>query len=176
MDNLKQRAIHGGIAKLAGQGTGTVIRVASIAVLARLLSPGDFGIVAMMMVITGLFDIMSSAGLSPAAVQSASISDQQRSNLFWINVACCVVLGIICILAAPLIVSFYDEPRLLWVAPAFAAIFVLNGLGAQHSALLERQLRYKTLTAIDVIGQFANASAAIFLAFSGAGYWSLIFG
>ena len=176
MDNLKQRAIHGGIAKLAGQGTGLVIRVASIAALARLLSPGDFGIVAMMTVVTGLFDIMASAGLSPATVQSASISDQQRSNLFWINVACCVVLGLVCILAAPLIVKFYGEPRLLWVAPAFAAMFLLNGLGGQHSALLERQLRYKTLTAIDVIGQLANASVAVLLAFCGVGYWALIFG
>ena len=176
MDNLKRSAIHGGIAKLAGQGATLVIRVTSIAVLARLLSPADFGIVAMMTVVTGLFDIMSTAGLSPATVQSASISDHQRTTLFWINVACCTVLGLVCILAAPLIVSFYDEPRLLWVAPAFAVIFLLNGLGGQHSALLERQLNYKTLTAIEVAGQFANASVAILLALIGVGYWALILG
>jgi O-antigen/teichoic acid export membrane protein len=176
MDDLKKSAIHGGIAKLTGQGASLLIRIGSIAVLARLLSPGDFGIVAMMTVVTGLFDIMSSAGLSPATVQSASISDAQRTNLFWINVVCSSVLGLACIGAAPWIVSFYDEPRLLWVAPAFALIFLLNGLGGQHSALLERQLRYKALTSFEVAGQFANASVAILLALSGVGYWALIFG
>jgi O-antigen/teichoic acid export membrane protein len=176
MDNLKTRAIHGGIAKLTGQGASLVIRVASIAVLARLLSPADFGLVAMMTVVTGLFDILSSAGLSPATVQSAVISDQQRSNLFWINIACSFALGLCCILAAPLIVIFYNEPQLLWVAPAFALIFIVNGLGAQHSALLERQLRYGTLTRFEVTGQFVNASVAILLAWYGAGYWALIFG
>jgi len=64
MDNLKEYAIRGGFAKLIGQGTGLFIRVGSLAVLARLLSPSDFGIVAMVSVVTSFFDILSSAGLS----------------------------------------------------------------------------------------------------------------
>jgi O-antigen/teichoic acid export membrane protein len=176
VDTLKKRAIHGGIAKLAGQGTSAVIRFTSIAILARLLSPGDFGLVAMMTVFTSFFDILASAGLSSAMVQSPTVTDQQRSNLFWVNVGLSIVLGLMCILAAPLISGFYGDPRLLWVAPAFALIFLLNGLGGQHSALLERQLRYKTLTGSEVGGQFVNAFIAVLLAWSGSGYWALITG
>ncbi len=146
MDNLKTRAIHGGIASWQARAPASLYVSPASRFSHDCLSPGDFGIVAMMTVVTGFLDIMSSAGLSPATVQSATITDQQRSNLFWINVACSVVLGLMCILAAPLIVSFYGEPRLLWVAPAFALIFLLNGMGGQHSALIERQLRYSTLT------------------------------
>jgi PST family polysaccharide transporter len=176
MDNLKERAIRGGAAKLFGQGVSLVIRVGSLAVLARLLSPGDFGIVAMMTVLTGLFEILATAGLSPAMVQSATITDQQRANLFWINLACGAVLAALCIGAGSPIASFYGEPRLIWVAPAFAVIFLMNSLGGQQSALLERQLRYLTLTTIEVAAQFLNAAVAIVFAFLGAGYWSLIFG
>jgi PST family polysaccharide transporter len=141
-----------------------------------LLSPGDFGIVAMVTVVTGFFDVLSSAGLSPAMVQSATISDQQRTTLFWINLAFGVALGSMCIVAGPLLANFYGEPRLLWVAPTFAAIFLLTGAGVQHSALLERQLRYVTLTSIEVTAQFANAVVAILSALAGAGYWALVFG
>jgi O-antigen/teichoic acid export membrane protein len=176
MDNLKTRAIRGGIAKLAGQGAGLVMRITSIAVLARLLSPRDFGIVAMMTVMTGFFDVMSCAGLSSAMVQSPTISDQQRTNLFWISTGFGVVLGLLCMSASPLVASFYGEPRLIWVAPAFALILLLNGIAGQHSALLERQLRYTTLTSLDLAGQFVNATVSIVLAVCGVGYWALVFG
>ena len=176
MDNIKRRAIHGGIVKLAGQGAGLVMRITSIAVLARLLSPRDFGIVAMMTVMTGFFDVMSCGGLSSAVVQSATISDQQRTNLFWISTAFGAFLGLMCVLASPLVASFYGEPRLLWVTPAFAVILLLNGIAGQHSALLERQLRYSTLTSLDLAGQFINSTVAIAFALGGAGYWALVFG
>ena len=176
MDNLKERAIRGSVAKLASQGASLVIRVVSIAILARLLSPGDFGIVAMVVVVTALFDILSSAGLAQAMVQSRTISDAQRANLFWVNVGCGLVFGSICFLAGAPLASFYGEPAMFWVAPAFGLTILMNSIGFQHSAYLERQLRYVTLARIEVTAQFANAAVAILLAFLGAGYWALVFG
>ena len=86
---------------MIGQGTGLFIRVGSLAVLARLLNPSDFGIVAMVTVVTSFFDILSSAGLSWAMIQSATITDQQRTKLFWISIAFGAVFGLICVAAAP---------------------------------------------------------------------------
>jgi O-antigen/teichoic acid export membrane protein len=174
MDNLKEYAIRGGFAKLIGQGTGLFIRVGSLAVLARLLSPSDFGIVAMVTVVTSFFDILSSAGLSWAMIQSATITDQQRTKLFWISIAFGAVFGLICVAAAPVLATFYHEPRLLAVTPAFAANFLLSAAGAQHSALLERQLRYVTVTGIEFTAQLVNAAVSILLALAGYGYWALV--
>jgi PST family polysaccharide transporter len=174
MENLKEYAIRGGFAKLIGQGAGLFIRVGTLAILARLLNPTDFGIVAMVTVVTAFFDILSSAGLSFAAIQSATITDQQRTQLFWVSLACGSVFGLICVAAAPILVTFYHEPRLLAVTPVFAANFLLNAAGAQHSALLERQLRYVTLTGIEVTAQLVSSAVSILLALAGYGYWALV--
>jgi PST family polysaccharide transporter len=176
MQDLKERVILGSFAKLTGQGVSLLLRVGTIAILARLLSPSDFGIVAMMTVITGFFDIIASAGLTPAVVQAPTISDQQRSNLFWFNVGFGLVLGALCLAAGPMLAAFYGDPRLVWIAPAFSIIFVLNGLSVQQVAVLERQLRYVTVTRVELTGQAANTAVAILLAMAGAGYWALIGG
>jgi len=176
MHDLKERAIRGGLAKLTGQGASLVLRVGTLAVLARLLSPNDFGLVAMMTVVTGFFDIISSAGLTPAVVQSATITDAQRSKLFWINTGFGATLAGFCLLGAPLLADFYGEPRLASVAPAFAVIFLLNGLGVQQQALLERQLRFVATTRIELTAHACNAAVAIASAWAGFGYWALIFG
>lgn len=176
MKDLKERAIRGMFAKLAGQGVGLLLRIGSIAVLARLLSPADFGLVAMMTVVTGFFDIVSSAGLTPAVVQSAIVTDQQRTNLFWINAGFGALLCSLCIIGGPWLAAFYAEPRLVWVAPAFAVVFLLNGLGVQQQALLERELHYVAVTRIELTAHACSSAVSIAFAWAGAGYWALILG
>jgi PST family polysaccharide transporter len=174
MENLKEYAIRGGFAKLIGQGASLCIRVGTVAILARLLNPTDFGIVAMVSVVTIFFDILSAAGLTSAAVQSATITDQQRTQLFWVGLACGSVFGLICVAAAPVLASFYHEPRLLAVTPVFAANLLLSSAGLQHLALLERQMRYVMLTSVEVSAQLISSAVSISLAFSGYGYWALV--
>ena len=176
MDNLKTHTIRGGIAKLGGQGASLLLRVGSLAVLARLLSPGDFGIVAMMMVITGLLDILSTAGLSPAMIQSATISDQQRANLFWINLTCGVVLGMACAASGPAVAEL-----LRGASPDVGCTCLRVYLsGEQHRRTALRP--YPTPVALHYDDQcrgsrkFANAAVAILFAWLGAGYWALIYG
>lgn len=176
MDSLKQRALRGGFAKIVGQGVNILLRVAGLAVLARLLSPSDFGIVAMVAAIGSFFEIMTAAGLTWAAVQSASITNEQRSNLFWINVALGAGLALACAAMAPLLASFYDEPRLYTMTPLYAVGFLLSGLGAQHWALLERQLRYASVTYIEVGAQVAYVVVSVALAWLGFGFWALVWG
>ncbi len=89
MRDLKERAVRGGLAKLCGQVTNTVLRLGFMVVLARLLDPHDFGIVAMVTVITGIYGVFSSAGLGAGTVQIATITDEQLSTLFWINMLSC---------------------------------------------------------------------------------------
>jgi PST family polysaccharide transporter len=171
---LKQRAVRGGAAKLCGQAVNFAVRVGFMVVLARLLSPQDFGLVAMVTVVTGIFGLFTSAGLSSATVQRAHITDEQISALFWINMSIGMAFALLCILTAPALAAFYREPRLFWIALALAAGFLFTGAGVQHAALLQRQLRYPTLTLIETLSQVVSSAVGIILALASYGYWALV--
>jgi PST family polysaccharide transporter len=174
MNDLKQRTIRGGFVKLCGQAVSLLLRVGFMVTLARLLDPKDFGLVAMVTVVTGVYALFTSAGLSTATVQKASVTDEQISTLFWINVLVGSILTVLCLASAPVLVTFYGEPRLFWVTVALAAGFMLSAAGVQHLALLQRQLRYTTLTVIDALSQVTSSAIGVGMAVAGFGYWSLV--
>ena len=91
--DLKEKTIRGGAARLVGQAVRSLVRIGMIVILARLLDPSDFGLVAMVTVVTGFFEIFATGGLSAAAVQRPNISDAQLSTLFWCNIAIGALLG-----------------------------------------------------------------------------------
>jgi O-antigen/teichoic acid export membrane protein len=174
MDDLKRRAVRGGAAKLCGQAINFALRLGFMVVLARLLSPHDFGLVAMVTVVTGIYGMFTTAGLSSATVQRAHITTEQISTLFWINVAIGTAFAILCVVTAPIIAAFYREPRLFWIAVSLAVGFLFTGAGVQHAALLQRQLRYSTLAVIETLSPMMSSAVGIALALAGRGYWALV--
>ena len=174
MHGLKTTAVRGGMAKLCGQAGNFVLRILFIMVLARLLPPEDFGIVAMVVTVTGIYELFTSAGLSTASIQRETITHRQISTLFWVNILVGGVLAMICIASAPLLVQFYHEPRLFWVTVVMGAGFFVNALGIQHSALLQRDMRYVSITAIELSAQVCSMSVGIGMALAGYGYWALV--
>src|SRR5579864_9514000 len=107
MKDLKQRTIRGGAAKFCSQGANFVLRIGSLMILARLLDPKDFGLVGMVTALTGVLNLFRDFGLSAAAVQRASVTDDQISTLFWINILVGAVLTLLLVAAAPLVATFY---------------------------------------------------------------------
>lgn len=174
MDNLKQTALRSGLVKLVGQGLSLFLRLIFLFVSARLLEPSDFGLIGMVTAVTGVYQLFTTAGLSTATIQKPNITDQQLSTLFWINVVFGAALALLCAATAPLVVHFYNEPRLFWVTIAVSAGFFFTGLGVQHCALLNRQLRYYELVAIELFSQIAAMVVALGMAALGFGYWSLV--
>jgi PST family polysaccharide transporter len=173
-DDLKRKTVKGGVAKLGGQAANFVLRLAYLMIMARLLTPEQFGLVAMVTVVTGFYDLFTSAGLSSATVQRANVSNTQVSTLFWINILIGVVLSGLCLATAPALVAFYHEPRLLWVTAAMALGFLINAAGVQHIAILQRDVRYVTLAAMEVTAQALSLATGITLAVAGAGYWAIV--
>src|SRR6266852_2004118 len=151
MKDLKHRVIRGGFAKICSQGTTFVVRMGSLMILARLLDPKDFGLVGMVTAVTGVFNVFRDFGLSAAAVQRTTVTKEQASTLFWINISVGAILGLLVAAMAPFVARFYREPRLIGVTAALATGFLFNAAGVQHSAILERQMRFTTLSAIDLI-------------------------
>ncbi|GAA3535674.1 lipopolysaccharide biosynthesis protein [Zobellella aerophila] len=154
--------------------TRNVLSLGTTAVLARLLSPGDFGLVGMVATLTALLQVFSDMGLSWATIQSQQLSKAQISNLFWINTGVGALLWGFCILAAPGIADFYGEQELVGITVALGGGFLLSGFAAQPIALLNRTMNYKTAAKIEVFAIMAGAIAALVSAFLGFGYWALV--
>jgi O-antigen/teichoic acid export membrane protein len=173
-DDLKQKVVQSGTARLCGQVTNFVLRLAFLTIMARILSPEEFGLVAMVVVVTGFYGLLTSAGLSSATVQRVTVTDMQISTLFWVNMLIGAALSALCLATAPVLVAFYHEPRLTWVTAAMAAGFLVNAAGVQHIALLQRDLRFVALTLIEVLSQVASMATGIALAVAGFGYWALV--
>lgn len=174
MDDLKQRAVHAGYVKVWSQAVMFLVRIGTLVVMARLLEPKDFGLVAMVTVITGIFQLFQDAGLSLATVQRHVITNDQVSTLFWVNILVGAALALLSAAIAPLLVRFYHEPRLLWVTMFSAAGFIVNSAGVQHGALLQRHMRFTALALIEIIAALMGGLVGIGMALAGCGYWALL--
>jgi PST family polysaccharide transporter len=174
LTDLKRRSVRGGFATLTAQGVKFVVQTATTMVLARLLSPEDFGLQGMVVVVTGFLAIFQDAGLGMATVQRLEVTHEQTSTLFWINVAVGAILAVLCTAAAPLLVAFYHEPRLYWVAVISGTTFLTTGLAAQHGALLQRGMRFVTQAKISVLSLTIGSVVGIVMAILGCRYWSLV--
>jgi O-antigen/teichoic acid export membrane protein len=142
--------------------------------LARLLTPEDYGLYGMVAVVINFVQMFKELGLSAATIQKKEINHQQVSTLFWINVAVGIVLAVIVIALAPVVALFYGEPRLQHILVALASVFVFSGLTVQHQALLRRQMHFTSLAKINVISMAVATVAAMVAAWYGAGYWALV--
>lgn len=168
------RAARGARVTLGGQAIKFALQLTSTVVLARLLSPEDFGLFAMVLAVTGFAALLGDFGLSNAAVQAERISAEQRSNLFWISTSVGATLYLGFFLAAPLIEAFYRVEGLATVVRVMAIGFVLSALTSQFTAHLTRALSFGKLALIDISAQAAGLGLALLLAINGAGYWSLV--
>ena len=137
-------------------------------VLARVLDPRDFGFVNMATALTGVLTWFRDFGLSSAAIQRPTITEEQISTLFWINIAVGGVLALLVVAAAPAIAAFYSEPELFAVTAVLGTAFLFNGAGIQHSALLQRQMRFTALAVISVVSLIIGNTLGIFGALSGS--------
>jgi O-antigen/teichoic acid export membrane protein len=174
MKDLKTRVIRGGFAKVCAQAANFTLRIGSLMVLARLLDPKDFGLVGMVTAFTGVLNLFRDFGLSAATVQRVDVTDDQISTLFWINILVGVILALSLTALAPVVVTFYHEPHLLLVTIALSTAFLFNAAGVQHSALLQRQMRFTALATIEIISLIASTSIGIGMAATGFGYWALV--
>jgi O-antigen/teichoic acid export membrane protein len=173
-DALGRRAARGVLAVGTGQAGRIVLQITSVVVLARLISPRDYGLVAMVTAVVGVGEILREMGLSTAAIQSRELSRAQRDNLFWISAGAGLLVSIVVALAAPGLVLLYGESAVLGICVALAPTFLLSGLAAQYRAGLTRDLRFKALAVCDVTCAGAALSVGVVAAIFGLGYWSLV--
>lgn len=169
-----ERGAKGGAVSLLGQGLGMLIQLVGTVVLARLLTPSDFGLVAMVAVFIGIGQLVRDFGMPTAALQARSLTDQQQSNVFWVTVTLSSTVAAVLVVLSPLIAAMYSEDRLVRVMPALAAVLLLSGLEAQFRVRLARAMRFSIVVVIDVVSKLAGLGAAVAAALLGTGYWALV--
>lgn len=166
--------LRGGAITGLAQGLRFVLNIGSTVVLARLLTPSDYGLFAMVTAFTGIAEVFKDGGLSLATVQRDRISHAQLSSLFWMNAALGGILTLVTLGLIPVVIRFYSEPQLGGIMAAVGLTFLINGLGVQHQALLRRNLRFAALAAIDILSLVAGSTAALLFAWRGHGGWALV--
>lgn len=166
--------VSGAAVMIAGRVTGFAATFVALAILARVLTPADYGLVAMVTSATAFFSIFSDFGLSLVTVQRAQLSVEQMSTLFWINQGFGLLLGVLAACLSPLLVAFYGDSRLFSVALVMALIFPLTSLGVQHEALLKRKMKFRRLVIVRLVATVGSVAMSVVAALSGWGYWSLV--
>lgn len=161
---------------MGAQAALFVINLGRTIVLARLLTPQDFGLIGMVTVIIAFATMFKNAGLNTATIQRDRIAPDQISTLFWINVAISIFLGICIVIGAPIVAAFYGRPELSPVTAVLAISFVVQGLTIQHSALLRRHMRFGVLAIEQVLAALVSLTVTTIMALLGWRYWALVGG
>lgn len=172
--NLGGHAARGGMVTLSAQVFKFVFTTAATIVLARLLTPQDYGLIGMVVIITNFVGMFQYLGLSTATVRWSELNHEQVSTLFWINCGLSAAIALITLASAPLAVWFYHEPRLIGIMAGYALSILLTGLYIQHEAILMRQMRFALIAIVETTALLTGFGAAIVAAWNGAGYWALV--
>jgi PST family polysaccharide transporter len=172
--DLGRLALRGGIVSIAMQYGNGALQIAAAIILARLLAPEDFGLVAIVTVLTSFAPAIIDFGLGDATAQRSKITQSQISSLFWFSTAIGLVVAVVVAACSPLIATTYREPRLEPIALCAAITFVLWGVSNLHLALLRRTMQFGTIARIQVSSTLVGIVVAISMAIWGYGYWALV--
>lgn len=157
-----------------GKGANTVVSLLVTAVLTRLLTPADFGIIAMVVVLSGFLNIVAEAGLSTAVVQKRNLEQRALSSLFWFGLGVGAVTTALMALAAPLAALFFSEPRLTPVVALMSLGFVAISLGRVPNGLLERSFKFREIALAEVVAALVGGVVGITGALLDFGYFALV--
>jgi polysaccharide transporter, PST family len=173
-EDFGRRSLRGGMVSIGARIINGLVQIASVVVLARLLSPEDYGLVSMVGAIIGIAPLLIDLGTRDAVVQHWRITEQEISTLFWMTFALGCGFAVLAAASGPLIARFYGEPRLATVAFVSSLSLVALSLSYQHQALLRRAMMYHDLALIDISASVVSTGIAIAMAFKGWAYWALV--
>lgn len=174
-DNLKQRTISGltwsAIDNIASQGITFIIGI----ILARILSPDEFGTLGIAMIFVGLFNQIVDCGFSNALIRKKKVEDIDYNTTFIFNLVLSVLLYIICYFSSPYISSFFEKDGLLNVLRLLSLVVVINAIGIIQKTILIKRIDFKTQTKISIISSISSGTIGVICALYGCGVMSLVY-
>jgi O-antigen/teichoic acid export membrane protein len=159
----------GGVSNFVQQAIGAVFGI----VIARILSPGDYGLVGMLAIFTVLANTISESGFTSALTNRKEIRHEDYNAVFWFSLTTGVIMYLILFFCAPLIAGFYNRPELANLSRVVFLNFLLNGASTAHFALMFKKLMVKERAKIDIIAISVSGLIGLILALNGFAYWGL---
>ena len=161
-----------------GVGWNSVDRIANYGIsffvgiiLARLLSPEEYGLLGIIGIFTAIFNIILDSGLSTALIRKKDVSDSDYCTVFWTNLFLSFVLTAVLYSGAPFIGAFFNRPELVPYIHVMAFILVINALSITQQARLTKSIDFKKLTKVSLISHIISGVIGIVMAYSGFGVW-----
>ena len=156
------------------QGARVVSQLVSMTVLARLLAPDAYGLMALAAIVTNLAYLFRDMGTGAALIQAAAVSPRMASTVHWTNLALGLLIGLAIAGAAPLMAHVFREPQLAAVLLLLAVVFPVTGAGVVHQALLERESKFAVVAGAEIAAAMSGLGVALLLAWRGFGVFSLV--
>jgi len=175
MEELRKTIISGGRWMLLQQAVGQPVRIIVSILLTRIIAPADFGIVAKAFAITGVVELIFVNSLFGSIVQSKTIDNKQLNSLFVLSVITSFLVSTLLYLVSGQIANFYEDERVVWVVKIASLSIFISGIRLVSNALLNRNLKYKELSLINIIATIVSSAFALILAYKGYGYKALIY-
>ena len=174
--DVRRLAVKGAAATVSAAALTLAAQLVSTVILARLLTPADYGVVTMVTTFSLLLMSFGVNGFEEAVIQRAQINRFQASNLFWINCGVGFALMIGFAAAGSLLARLYHNPLVTGVAIAVSPAMLLAATSVVHVALLKRAMRFTAVSINDVAGRVVNTAVAVLLALRGWGHFALVGG
>lgn len=173
--NLKQVALAGFawqmLEKIGVNGIQFLIYI----VLARLLTPKDFGIIALITAFISITDLLVNSGLGTALVQKSEIDEEDYLSIFYTSVFLALIFYFVLFIAAPIIAAFYNEPIIVMVLRTYAISSIFFAINGVQRSILQREMNFKRMFFINTIPVIISGIVAVVLAYTGWGVFSLVF-
>jgi O-antigen/teichoic acid export membrane protein len=173
---LRRSAVRGAGAAIVGSAGNFILQLGSVVILARLLTPSDFGIVTMVTTFSLLLRSFGLNGFTELIMQREEITDSLASNLFWINLGIGAILTLAFASSGRLLALFYHSHDVVQVTRGMSLTIVIGCLGYIHLGLLQRAMQFRTTAVINFVGAVLQYVVSIGLALAGWHYWALVWG
>lgn len=176
VEEIQRRAKTGPMILLTRRGFALLVSVVNTLLLPHLLSPQEFGLSAMAAIVFSLAEMFKDFGATSALMRKGEVKPDEVNFLFWFNVSTTLALTLALSASAPLVGTFFNEPRLSAVIWLSLVTFAIGGLSLQHRGLLTRDLRFAQLALIDSISLIVQFAVTLTLAFLRHDVWAIVFG
>ena len=173
---LRRTAVRGAGAAIAGSAGNFAVGIGSVIILARLLTPSDFGVVTMVTTFSLLLRSFGLNGFTELIMQREEITESLASNLFWINLGIGAILTLAFAGSGSLLALFYHNSAVVQVTEGMSLTIGIGCLGYIHLGLLQRAMHFRTTATINFVGQVLQVIVSIVLAMAGWHYWALVWG
>lgn len=171
---IKTLSISGGMVSLASKVLISIIQLIGVTIMARLLIPEDYGLVAMVTALIQILEHFREFGITNAIVQEPTIDHQRINSIFWLSIGMALALFALTSALAPVVCTIYKKPELFNITIVLATGFIITNIGSVHWAIMMRNMRFKTLAIIQCLGMVLAVIAGVFFSAQGYGYWSII--